>query len=867
VTSERWRRIEDLYHRASAIPAAERAAFLRRVCSDDDSVVNEVEELLGQPIEQPSALDDSAAETLARAVAAGSTAAEGALVGAILSHYRILEPIGRGGMGIVYKAEDVRLGRTVALKFLPDHLTQDPGALERFEREARAASALNHPNICTVYEIDEDAGRRFIAIEYLEGQTLRQRIAQGPLSFAELAGIASDVCAALEAAHANGIVHRDIKPANVFITRPKATKVLDFGAAHRLGLPEPPMPAGASSDRTETRLTETGAALGTAAYMSPEHAQGEAGDARTDVFSLGVVLFEMATGQLPVSAAHPAEQAPQPGAVTRLLRQLRPEAPARLVRLIARALAPDRSERYATVSELRADLQQLQRVLANAKRRRRLVSVALGLAAVLAIFIALAVRNPKIRGWIAGRPGFTAVYAARAAAVLPFQASPGDSMAALYAAGVTNALTTELQKLGNVQLASAEASARYKGSPKNLQAIARELQVESLVRGVVQISADRVRVSAELIDAMHGQRLWEGTYERSVHDILRLQSDLAVAIARELSGEFTWGGQTRRSRPAAVNPQAYEEYLKGIYFHENGQDAKAAEHYEKAIASDPSFAAASTGLAESYAGQAYDNSIRPAEAYEKAEALLAKSLQLDPDSSLAHTLAGMIKLLYRCDRIGAERDLSRAVALSPGDMDALSYHSYYLLEIGRTDEAIAEKRRILKSDPASSQARAELGLYQIRAGHNQEAIGELQEALELDPQNVFALLHLGTAYINLGQYAQAVAALRRAALLGNSPQVSSTLAYAYARMGQRQEALAIVRQLQQQASEHYVSPAAIARVYSGLGDHEQALEWLRTARRGDRPSPADPAFDELRTDKRFATLAASLNPRADCPPW
>jgi TolB-like protein/Flp pilus assembly protein TadD len=867
VTPEHWRRVEDLYHRAGELPDGERAAFLRNACPDDPGLAAEVAALLRQPTAQHSLLDESAIDILARVTASSNFEADESLRGQMLAHYRILEPIGRGGMGVVYKAEDVRLGRIVALKLLPDHLTQDPGSLERFEREARAASALNHPNICTVYQIDQAEGRRFIAIEYLDGETLKERIAGGPLPFEVLVQVAIEVCTALGAAHASGIVHRDIKPANIFITRQGSTKVLDFGAAHRLGAPNLSAISSTSSDVDDARLTQAGVVLGTAAYMSPEHAHGEAGDARTDVFSLGAVLFEMATGRLAFDFENGAPAAPDWGNASHLLRQLRPKAPARLVRIIARALALDRSRRYATMTEMRADLQALQHTLAAAGKRRRVAFVAVALAAALALSIAFALRDPSLRGWISDHSHQAPVHGGRAVAVLPFQGTAGDSSHDLYADGVASALVRELEKLRTVRLASTDATERYRGSDKDGKAIAQELHVEDLIRGVVQHTGDRVHVSAELVDALHGHMLWEGSYDRDAKEILKLQGDLAVAIARELTNEFSWEGQIRISRPASVNPGAYEEYLKGSHYHEQGEDAKAADHYRQAIASDPSFAAAYTGLAESYAAQAYDNLMPPAEAYEKAEALAARALELDPDSSMAHTIAGMIKLIYRCDRVGAEFELSRAVALSPGDMDALSYHSYYLLEIGRADEAIAEKRRILKSDPASAEVSAELGMYQIRAGRNQEAIRQLHEALELDPASSSALWHLGVAYINSGHYNEAVAALTRAVTLDKSPAVLSSLGYAYARQGKYGEALAVIHQLKEETRERYLSPALIARVYAGLQDREQALEYLAKGRHGDRPYPTEPDFDGLRSDPRFAAIAARLNPSPGCPPW
>jgi TolB-like protein/Flp pilus assembly protein TadD len=869
VTPERWHRVEQLYHRASELPDEERAAFLASASDGDAGLADEVAALLRQPTEPHTLLDTPAIEHLAKVVAAERAEQDESLIGEIVSHYRILEPIGRGGMGVVYRAEDMRLGRTVALKFLPDHLTHDPVALGRFEREARAASALNHPNICTVYEIDQAEGRHFIAIEYLDGETLKERIARGPLPIAELLQVAIEVCDALEAAHASGIVHRDIKPANVFLTRHGTTKVLDFGAARRIdqACAETPDVAAAVRDKGDTDLTLTGAALGTMAYMSPEHATGDRVDARSDVFSCGAMLFEMTTGRLPGSctAQHPVGtswgEAPQ------LLRQLRPEVPGGLARIIERSLAQTPARRYPSVVDMRADLRAQRLALATAKTRWRGAISAIAAVVLLAIPVLFAWRDPRVQLWLTGRSAASPARGVTAVAILPFQAAPGDGASDLYAEGVTKALITDLQKMSSVRLASATATERYRGTDKSLTVIARELQVDGLIRGSVQRSGNRIRVSAKLIDASHGQTLWEGTLERTVHDVLKLQRDLAVSIAREITGEFTWEGQKRTSRPSSVDPQAYEAYLKGSYFHERGQDAKAADYYRQAIEHDPVFAAAYTGLAETYTMRAYENRVVPAEGYEQAEALLNRALALDPNSSLAHTLSGMIKLIYRCDRAGAEKDLSRAVTLSPADMDALDYHSYYLLEVGRADEAIAEKRRILKSDPVASGPNAELGLYLLRAGRNEEAIHQLEEALEMDPNNTDALRYLSIAYVNTGQFEHAVAALTRALTLEDSPLLKGNLGYAYARLGRVSDAQEMIRQLQTAAAVSYVSPILTARIYAGLGDTRRALEWLGRARHGDRPYPTDSAFDDLRSDPRFAALAARLNPGPECPPW
>ena len=872
--AERWQAIEELYHSASDLPDGQRSKFLHEVCAEDEELFCEVESLLRYGSSPQSMLDSPAVAIMAKAMAADEFKTSSTLLeGKIVSHYRILEPIGRGGMGIVYRAEDMKLGRLVALKLLPTYLAADQQALGRFEREARAASALNHPNICTVYEIDEAEGLRFIAIELLEGETLKQRMARSRLPTKEILRIGIEICEALDAAHSAGIIHRDIKPSNLFLTRRGPVKVLDFGVAKRVGsdlIEQSPHFSFSLMGNLEADLTNTGALIGTTAYMSPEQVTGQTVDTRSDIFSLGAVLYEMTTGRMPFPgtdmtsvACRVQLQRPIP------VEQINPEARSGLNRIIDKALEKDRRSRYQRAAELQADLQKLHGHFERRGKWWRASLIPLALVALFGVVLAASRFNPRIRQWIAGTPSVGMSHNIRSLAVLPFGNLTGDPAQDYLVEGMSDALITDLSKLTSLRVISRTSSMQYKGTHKALPEVARELNVDAAVLGSVTRSGNRIRVNAKLVEAASGQNLWVQDYDRDESGVLKLQNDLAAAVAREVAGKLTGKDQSRMAEgPQSVNPQAYESYLKAEYFSSKETDEgfeKAIEYYRKAIDLDPSFAAAYLGLGGTYGFMAYQRRLNYAEGSVKAENLLAKSLELDPNSSLAHALSGMIKFQFRCDRPGAERELNRALELNPNDMAALDYHSYYLLEMERTDEAITEKRRVLEHDPVAVGTSSELGLYYLAAGRNDEAIEQLQKTLELDPNYPSALTRLGRAYANKGEYDQAVKYIKKALAVDNTPGRLVQLGDVYARWGKTQEALDVIQELTSVLNKRYVSPSLIAGIYARLGEKGLALLWLERAKKQDRPELSDPDFDSLRSDPKFKVIEARLKPDKSCP--
>src|SRR2546425_7941854 len=568
---ERWQVIEELYHFASDLPDGQRNSFLQEACGEDQSLLYEVESLLRHGSRSQSVLDTPAMAIMAKAMAADESKSSAPfLAGTIISHYRILAPIGRGGMGVVYKAEDLKLRRLVALKLLPQFLAADPQALHRFEREAQAASALNHPNICTVYEVDEAEGLHFIAIELLEGETLKERIARGPLEVPEILGIVIEICGALEAAHSAGIIHRDIKPSNIVLMRRGAAKLLDFGVAKRIGpefIQETEDVLSALPENVDLRLTSPGAAIGTIAYMSPEQASGQEVDTRSDLFSLGAVLYEMTTGKYALPGKDLADvlraiqdRKPVP------IEQLSPKVPFELIRITNKTMHKDRSLRYQRAAEMQADLQALRHHLETKTTRRRamLVPTLIVMFFALAAFVSL--RVTRVRDWVLGHPSASVARAIKSLAVLPLENLTGDSAQDYFVDGMTDTLITNLTKLGSLHVISRTSAMHYKGTHKALPEIARELNVNAVVEGSVTRSSNRVRISAELVDASNGQNLWARDYERDVQDVFHLQNELATAGAQEVAGELTPHGQNQLTQVRPVNSEAYEDYLRGRYF-------------------------------------------------------------------------------------------------------------------------------------------------------------------------------------------------------------------------------------------------------------------------------------------------------------
>jgi serine/threonine protein kinase/tetratricopeptide (TPR) repeat protein len=825
-----------------------------------------------------------------------------------LSHYRLVSKIGAGGMGEVYLAEDTRLGRRVAIKFLHQEFGRDEDKLNRFIQEAKAASALNHPNILTVYEIGEVDGRNYISTELIDGRTLRDHLSQTEaLPLNTILKIGVQVAEALSAAHQAGIIHRDIKPENIMLRQDGYAKVLDFGLAK---LSEPPAIAGGpmTDGEAPTRVHQThpGTIMGTVSYMSPEQARGKETDARTDIWSLGVVLYEMLAGKVPFTG-----ETVNHTIVSIIEKEplLLESVPAELQRIVRKAMTKDLDMRYQSARDLLIDLKNLRRDLdiqgelersiipnreaatgaikesgtqiyasgvaatrsgqipatqnvstssssleyaVNQAKRHQLATAIIALGLLGAITVV---------GYFAFGSKVSGAKQIESLAVLPFINQSGNADVEYLSDGMTESLITSLSQLPNLNVKARSSVFRYKGKETEAKTVGKELGVQAVLNGRVVQRGDQLTLNLELIDTSTENVIWSEQYDRKQSDIISLQSEIARDVSSKLKAKLSGADEKKLAKNYTANPEAYQLYLKGrFYWNKRTADGltQAAAYYKQAIEKDPAYALAYSGLGETYVLFPNYSVAAPKDIMPQAKAAALKALELDDSIAEAHAALGTYLSGYGWDQSAAERELRRAIELKPNYATAYHWLGIVFAFANRPDEAIATARRAEELDPLSLIISADAAFDLILSRRYDEAIAQAQKTLKLDPNFYYAHYLLGWAYLQKGMYSPAIAEARKSLELNPEPYGKTILIAALAKSGGRTEALKLRDELKKEIGRRYIQSYYLAVADIALGEKDEALAALERdfADRATSYSyiPVDPLFDDLRADPRFVAL-------------
>jgi eukaryotic-like serine/threonine-protein kinase len=797
------------------------------------------------------------------------------MLGQIISHYRIEEKLGGGGMGVVYRAQDLRLGRSIALKFLPPDLVRDPQALERFQREARAASGLNHPNICTIHEIDQFEGQPFIVMELLEGYTLKHMITGNPLPGAQILEITIQIADALEAAHDSGIIHRDLKPANIFLTKRSQAKVLDFGLAKLVPTPRQIETGGTAAMPTLSgiqHLTSTGVALGTVAYMSPEQARGEELDRRSDLFSLGAVLYEMATGRLAfgggtTAVVFEAILNRTPVSATRVNPELIPD----LGWIAAKLLEKDRNLRYQSAAELQADLKRVKRDTESSGvptfEGPKTPKVAWHKSAIIAaavtflLLLAVVVVPHRWRDRLVG--GGNHIHAI---AVLPFVNVGADPNIEYLADGVTEGIISSLSRVPELRVMARSTVFSYKGREVNAQKVGKELNVDAVLMGRVAQRGDTLTIQTDLVNVADGAELWGDQFNRKVSDLIMVQGDIAKEIYDNLRPRIVGAEETTEvAKHDTENPEAYQLYLQGLFYWNKWTEdgfRKATDFFNQAVEKDPHYALAYAGLADTYNFLGESGYTAPQQVWQNAKSAAMQAVKLGDTLPEAHVSLALVRESYDWDWQGAESEFKRAIQLNPNNPSGHQWYGDFLTRMGRFDEAKVELKKAQALDPLSLLTNTSLGRLLYFTRQYDSAVQQLTKTLDMDSKFVPAQHAIESAYAQNGMFKEAIGERQKVLTLSGNPDLAAAIGEDFNVSGYPGVMKSWLEGLKEVSKRGYVSSYNIAQIYARLGDKSQALTSLEQAY-SERDSNltyvnVEPAFDNLRSDLRFKKIVQQL---------